>query len=285
MYEKFLMLKPSDIVVKDGFNQRCDFGDIEGLAEQISMYGVLEPITVSELGNGKYLLQNGERRYRSVQYLEEHGGFNGLIKANVVEDECEEQQYVEQFIRNGGKGFNDVETGRLCKKIMECSGNYSRSYVAKKLGVKPYVVTYSLQSLNYHPDVVKKIEKGEISGATVRKVYEAHKATGSKNWEANANKEILGYTQNSKNCVLKKSETVKTYTSTKLFVGGIKEFLIHLANNEKLIGKNLSDIDVFSVFQVLVENPKYTIDDAIVYVGKRDGIIADGEQMQIPFMQ
>lgn len=270
MQEKFLMLKPSDIIVKEGFNQRCDFGDLSELAEQISLYGVLEPITVSEIGNGKYLLQNGERRFRSVKYLEEQGRFNGLIKANIVDNSDEEIQYVEQFLRNGGKRFNDVEIGRLCKKIMECSGNYSKSYVARKLGVKPYVVTYALQSLSYHPDVVKKIESGEISGSTVRKIYEAHRLNDSKNWESNANREILGYSKTGKNSALNKSEALKTYKATKTFVSGVKEFLVHLSNAEKINGADLSDVNIFDVFHLINNDGGMTIDEAIDIVAKNN---------------
>ena len=66
-------IDPRNIVVKDGFNSREDFGDIDTLAKQIEENGILNPISVvpfkDESGNEKYRLIDGERRYRAVMSL------------------------------------------------------------------------------------------------------------------------------------------------------------------------------------------------------------------------
>ena len=44
-------IDPRNIVVKDGFNSREDFGDIDTLAKQIEENGILNPISVVETRN------------------------------------------------------------------------------------------------------------------------------------------------------------------------------------------------------------------------------------------
>ena len=64
------LINPKNISVQENFNSRRDFGDIEELAEQIATQGVLNPIHVRPIEgeNNKYLLVDGERRYRAVMH-------------------------------------------------------------------------------------------------------------------------------------------------------------------------------------------------------------------------
>ncbi len=62
-----MKIKIEDIVVEDRFRE--DFGDVEELAVSIQRYGLLHPITVEKLPNGKYKLIAGERRLRAHTLL------------------------------------------------------------------------------------------------------------------------------------------------------------------------------------------------------------------------
>ena len=48
---------------------RFDFDELEGLAQSIRANGILQPLIVRELENGKYELVAGERRLRAARLI------------------------------------------------------------------------------------------------------------------------------------------------------------------------------------------------------------------------
>ena len=197
-------INPSEIKVMDGFNQRIDFGDIDELAAQIKEQGLLEAVSVIplkeeeiEADGKKYLLVNGERRYRAIQKLIADGEDVGLIKANLLpRDLSDDELFVQQLMRNEGKKFNDIELGLVCKRLLEITDEdgkqkYSRADVAKMLGKNPGVITYALQSLDYDPRIVEMMKNGEIGGTEVRRIYTAARKKYGDDWEAKGNEQIL----------------------------------------------------------------------------------------------
>ena len=104
-------IDPLKIDVMDGFNKRVDFGDIDELAAQIKEQGLLEAITVvpyKKEGSDeeRYLLVNGERRYRALMKLIKDGEDVGLIRANVLDVDkdniTDADLYIQQYMRNEG---------------------------------------------------------------------------------------------------------------------------------------------------------------------------------------
>lgn len=68
--------------IEVGDRVRKDLGDIEELARNIKDIGLLNPITVREIGNGKYDLVAGERRLEACKVL----GWE-RIRATVFEED------------------------------------------------------------------------------------------------------------------------------------------------------------------------------------------------------
>ena len=68
MSDNFLTLPISDIVIENRY--RKEFGDIEGLANDINKIGLIVSITVKKDPiTGKYILVDGQRRILAVQRL------------------------------------------------------------------------------------------------------------------------------------------------------------------------------------------------------------------------
>ena len=114
-------IDPRKIDVMEGFNKRVDFGDIDELAAQIKEQGLLEAITVVPYkndanGEERYLLVNGERRYRALMKLINDGEDVGLVRANFLDVEkdniTDADLYIQQYMRNEGKKFNGLRPGR-----------------------------------------------------------------------------------------------------------------------------------------------------------------------------
>ena len=115
-------IDPRSIVVKNDFNSRVDFGDIEELAKQIAKDGVLNPLHVQRIkdndGNEKFQLVDGERRYRAIQYNMEHGIEMPNVPVLLVNKDMPEQDLIRIQIQcNEGKNFTEYEYGVAYKKL------------------------------------------------------------------------------------------------------------------------------------------------------------------------
>ena len=217
-----------DVKVLDGFNQRLDFGDIDELAAQIKEQGLLEAISVvpfvDKEGQEKYVLINGERRYRALMKLIDDGVDVGLIKANILPQSLKDDElFVQQFMRNEGKKFTEIELAHICAKLKGLG--YANAQIAKMLGKNPGQITYCLQMLDYDPRIVEMLENGEICGSDVRRVYvAARKKYAADEWEAKANEEILALRKKAVDATDGDSETpVKTSLKQSDLYGDVKD--------------------------------------------------------------
>lgn len=267
-------IDPKDIQVISGFNQRLDFGDIDELAAQIKEQGLLEAISVvpykDENGQEKYLLINGERRFRAISKLIDDGVDVGLIKANILPQNLnDEELFTQQFMRNEGKKFTEIELAHVCKKLKDLG--CTNSDIAKKLGKNPGVITYALQMLDYDPRIVEMLENGEICGSDVRRVYTAaRKKYGQDEWEAKANEEILAQRKKTVDTTdnedapvkvsIKESDLYGDVKDSKAFFSGIKVFINYCSHYERKAGHEL-DADLFEMYLRMKSDSKLTLRD------------------------
>ena len=272
-------IDPKDIKVMDGFNQRIDFGDIDELAAQIKEQGLLEAISVvpfkDDEGNEKYLLINGERRYRAIMKLLNDGVDVGLIKANLLESSLgDDDLYVQQLMRNEGKKFNDVELGLVCRRLLEIEGEdgkkkFNRADVARMLGKNPGVITYALQCLDYDPRIVEMMKNGEIAGSEVRRVYTAARKKYGDDWEQKGNEQLLKLREKANEgnesdkpakVSIKDDDLYGDVKDTKAFFAGMKTLFNYIAHYERTSNVEIS-IDIFDMYEAMKKNDKLTLRD------------------------
>ena len=90
-------------------NWRHDKGDrrLHELTESIRQHGIIEPLVVTPLGAGKYLLIAGHRRYVAAQRA-------GLTEAPVtIVDASEEQRTALQIVENVQRQWTCSATGAV----------------------------------------------------------------------------------------------------------------------------------------------------------------------------
>ena len=253
---KVFNIDPRKIDIMEGFNQRVDFGDIDELAAQIKEQGLLEPISVvpyDKNGETRYLLVNGERRYRALTKLIEDGEDVGEIPANFVDGDTDDVNLlVQQFMRNEGKKFNDVEFGKLCQKLKDMGK--SNSEIARMLGKNPGVITYALQSLGYDPRIREMIEQGKIGGTEVRRMDTAARKTYGDDWEERANEEILNMKfaaekkgGEASKVSIKSNDLYGDVKDTKTFVAGVKVLKQYLQYYQRLYPEMDMEMDIFEM--------------------------------------
>lgn len=109
MSDNFLTLPISDIIIKNRY--RKDFGDIEGLTNNINEHTLLVPITVSyNQSTKKYSLVDGQRRILAFQQLNRNE-----IPSFVIN--LEEIVYGEFYANTHRKSFTPSEAVRIKKAL------------------------------------------------------------------------------------------------------------------------------------------------------------------------
>lgn len=169
-------IDPRNITVKDGFNSRVDFGDIQELAGQIAKDGVLNPLHVQRVREGddvKYVLVDGERRYRAVMYNIEQGLPVVNVPAIIVNKEMSEADLIRIQIQcNEGKNFTEYEYGVAYKKLKDLK--MTNEEIAALVGKQLWHVNVCLAHMERDEQVQELMNDGKITGVDVRHIYQAN---------------------------------------------------------------------------------------------------------------
>lgn len=257
-------IDPRAIVVKEGFNSRLDFGDINELAEQIKAQGILNPITVKPIkgedGTELYELVDGERRYRATMLLIEQGYTIERVPALFSSKNLsEENALIQQLLRNEGKPFSEYELGVAYKKFVDMG--LSHKEIAEKLGIPRWKVDCFLAHLNRDERVQQLMKDGKITGVDVRHIYQAAKD------EDAAVAEILGLAKkaeknDNKKISLKDLDFDSTYNAVKdtaAIKKGLSTLFMYIDAYSKG-GKVDIELDIYDIFDK-INKDKMTIKD------------------------
>ncbi len=130
---------------------------LERLAASVAEAGVIQPLVVHELSDGRYELIAGERRWRAARQA-------GLDLVPVVlrsEDEALRLQtsLIENMAR---EDLNPVEEARACAALVE-ELNLSREAVAERLGRSRSAISNLIRLLDLPDQVLDLLESGELS--------------------------------------------------------------------------------------------------------------------------
>lgn len=101
--------------VKDGFNPRFDYGDIESLKKSIKVHGVLTPLRVRRFNQG-YQIVDGHRRHQAIMELPD--GPNREVPI-ILENQnlSDVQALLHMFESNTGKPFLPLEEAAAYEKM------------------------------------------------------------------------------------------------------------------------------------------------------------------------
>lgn len=166
-------MDPKNIVVREGWNSR-DFEDpdnqahVEALAASISEVGVKEPLS-GYLEGDKFVLTNGESRYRAVMLLLSRGVEIKTVPVMPEPRHASEADHIaSQFIRNSGRPFTPMENAKLFTRLLDLG--WTDKDIAAKTGVTVERVQ-QIARLNAVPESVKHyVRKGSISPTLVQRI-------------------------------------------------------------------------------------------------------------------
>jgi ParB family chromosome partitioning protein len=150
---------PIDQIEANPRQPRHDFDEValNELAASIKLHDIVQPITVSQMPNGKYRLISGERRWRASKIAELKDVPAYIRQAN--DQELLELALLENLQR---EDLNAVEIALSYKRMME-ELNYTQEQVAERMGKERSTVANYIRLLKLPPDIQVAVRKSDIS--------------------------------------------------------------------------------------------------------------------------
>ncbi len=153
-----LQMLPIEYLQVGQFQPRkeIDSARLQELADSISAQGIVQPIIVRKVGDDRYEIIAGERRWRAAQLA-------GLHEIPVVRRDVNDQVamalgLIENIQREDLNPLEEAEAlQRLCKEF-----NMTHQQAADAVGKSRTAVTNLLRLIDLHPDVKQLLASGEI---------------------------------------------------------------------------------------------------------------------------
>jgi len=150
---------PIDDISVNPKNPRRDFDEqaLNELAASIKIHDIIQPLTVTKLANGKYMLIAGERRFRASKIA-------GLADVPVYIRQANDQELLELALLENlqRENLNAVEIALSYKRMME-ELNYTQEQVAERMGKERSTVTNYIRLLKLPPDIQLAVRNGSLS--------------------------------------------------------------------------------------------------------------------------
>ncbi|MGA8805973.1 MAG: ParB/RepB/Spo0J family partition protein, partial [Solirubrobacterales bacterium] len=153
---------------------KFDASALDALAGSIGSVGLLQPLIVRPLDDGRYELVAGERRWRAAQKA-------GIDRVPAVirsspEDERLQAALIENMVR---EDLNPVEEARACASLVDDLG-ISKEELARRVGRSRAAISNLIRLLDLPDPVLTLLERGELTeghGRAILQVSEREKRT------------------------------------------------------------------------------------------------------------
>lgn len=156
---------PIDAIVASPFNPRTEFDEAEliSLAQSIEAHGLLEPIVVRPLDNGRYELVAGERRWKACQHA-------GLAKVPSVVRRLDDQQAKELCVLENlqRKDLSPIEEAEGFRMLLDGPKAPTQAELGARLGISQGQIANRLGLLRLPDSWRKRIANGEITATHAR---------------------------------------------------------------------------------------------------------------------
>lgn len=135
---------------------------LKELATSIKTHGIIQPIVLNRVEDGKYMIIAGERRWRAAKMagLEQVPAF----VRNYTPKQIKEISIIENLQR---EDLNPIEAARAIKQLMD-EYDLTQEAVADRIGKSRPAIANTLRLLNLPMDVIELIEKNKLSAGHAR---------------------------------------------------------------------------------------------------------------------
>lgn len=149
---------PLDAIIPNPKQPRRDFAEqaLSELAASIKIHDIIQPITVTKIGNS-YQLISGERRYRASKLA-------GLKDIPAYIRQANDAELLELAVLENlqREDLNAIEIGLSYKRIMD-ELDYTQEKVAERMGKERTTITNYIRLLKLPPDIQVAVRTGNLS--------------------------------------------------------------------------------------------------------------------------
>lgn len=146
-------------IVPNPGQPRRDFDKtaLEELASSIKIHGIIQPLTVMNIGDGKYRIIAGERRFRAAKIA-------GLKDVPVFIREADNSDILELALLENlqREDLNAIEIALSYRQLTD-EMNYTQEQLAERMGKERSTVANYLRLLKLPPDIQAAVRNNQIS--------------------------------------------------------------------------------------------------------------------------
>lgn len=154
-----VMMVSIDQIEVNPHQPRKDFDEtaLSELAASIKLHGLIQPLTVTHTGSGKFRLIAGERRYRASKIA-------GLKEVPVFVRQLNDSHMLELALLENlqRENLNAIEIALSYKRLMD-ELDYTQEQVAERMGKDRSTVTNYIRLLKLPPDIQVAVRNGDLS--------------------------------------------------------------------------------------------------------------------------
>lgn len=153
-----IKIEPREEQPRDRFDEEA----LRTLADSISRYGLIQPITVRLLPTGYYQIIAGERRWRAARMA-------GLTEVPVRIIEADDRTTAELALVENlqREDLNPIEEAKGYRTLIDDYG-LTQEDAARSVGRSRPAVANALRLLNLSPEVILLVESGDLSAGHAR---------------------------------------------------------------------------------------------------------------------
>jgi ParB family transcriptional regulator, chromosome partitioning protein len=139
------------------------------LASSILARGLKQPVTVRPIGDDKYQLIMGERRWRAHCLLRNEGMLEDPTILAFVRRTSDEDMSIDAIVENLARAdLTVLEEVQAFQRLL--GGGYSVTRIAREIGVQKWRVTYRLQLVALDPIIQQMLAKGQITSPVAHEI-------------------------------------------------------------------------------------------------------------------
>jgi ParB/RepB/Spo0J family partition protein len=169
-----MSVSPANLIVKDGFNVRQDYGNMEELMTSILESGLQVPIKAKELKDedDKWEVVDGHRRLKAIQMAIANGHEIPYVDVLAFKGNEEERVVSMLITGTGQKPLSEMEQANAVQRLINFG--YRVDDIGRKMGRSLPHVYYLLKLAGLPMKIQHRIQEGYISGLTTMAITEKH---------------------------------------------------------------------------------------------------------------
>jgi len=216
----------NSIQVQPYFNCRQNFGDIPSLAKDIASNGLTQPLIVRRnKENTAYIIDDGERRFRAINYI----NTNKLLEDPILDVKCileipgtnEENRLLKMFSTGANSlPLSEIEQAEIVYRLINFY-HMSKKDTANRIGRLPQYIKHLLDLHSASLQVREAVQANKLSPTAATKLARASKETQDKILSKSGKVKVKDVEKAttpfmiSTKSIQKKIETIKTTFLTK----------------------------------------------------------------------